>query len=401
MNSATAVRWVPSCLVWASALVACASVRGQSLDYTVANGFQAEPLTSLVGDTTNAAVAYAPNGTLYVVQGANYVSGGPYSSTTIDVINPNGTLGTPLNVSSASLTPSGGSFASVSGATWDPVTGTLLVVDQDNSGAIYSVPVTGPSSGGQIQVNATTVFSGDPFISQVAVRASTGDIFYSDSPGGVYYGTNAPAGIYEVDRSTSASTLVASAATDFISGIGFDSSGHIIYQAGDFASNGTPTANVYQAQISGSGSGTMVSSPPTTLASNTATYALAVTSDGNVFIAGSTPPGSVTPYTYGLFEVNQALNTAGSFFTYSTNSSGDFGTSVAYYPGSGPFESNAGVNGGQMALVLSDSSGSAGGPGNYVFLITPVPEPSTWALLAIGRGVSLAARRWRRAGAGR
>ncbi len=202
--------------------------------------------------TNNGAVAYAPDGTLYVVQG-NFSS----PSNTIEVVNSNGTLGTPITVQD---TGTFNGFGSIGGVAWDAQTNSLLVTDSDGGDYLYQVPVTGAVSGGQIQVTPTTLlndptFSTVPFISQVAVRPN-GDIFVGDSAGGP--GSGGPgAAIFEINRTTGAATPVVQTSQDFIGGIGFDSAGHLIYQSGAFNfSGGPPTADVNQVLLSGTGAST-------------------------------------------------------------------------------------------------------------------------------------------------
>jgi hypothetical protein len=350
----------------------------------VAPGFSVTTLTSL--GTNNGAVAYAPDGTLYVVHGSFFSP-----SSTIDVVNPNGTLGTPLVVQNAT-------FASIGGAAWDPVANKLLITDSDNGNFLYSVPVTGAPSGGHINVSASTLLSDPtgavvPFISQVAVRPSTGDIYVSDAP----FGT---ATILQIDRTTGQAHGVLQANQDFTAGIGFDSLGHMIYQSGAFNfSGGPPTANVSQALLSGSGN-TTTSGSPQLLSSTVGSFDLAVTLGNHVLITGNVPQSSngVEPYTFGLFQPDLATNSTHSLVTFPTASSGDFGASLSYLPGTTNFNPFSGVAGGRVALVLSDFSGVATGTpsSNVVMIVAPGPEPTTRSLLALGLGSLFV---WRRFGA--
>src|SRR6202043_2982980 len=106
--------------------------------------------------------------------------------------------------------------------------------------------------GGHINVTASTLLSDPgstivPFIAHVTVRPGTNDIFVSDSP----FGT---AGIFEINRANGATHTVIQTALDFTAGIGFDTLGNVIYQAGAFdLSGGAQTAGVYKAALSGTG----------------------------------------------------------------------------------------------------------------------------------------------------
>ena len=325
--------------------------------------------------TNNSALAYAPDGTLYVVQG-NYLA----PSSTIEVLNPDGTLGTPLVVDNAS-------FGSVGGAAWDPTTAQLLVTTGDNGSALYSVSVTGALSAGHVTVSALTIFSDPtntsvPYIAQVAVRPSTGDIFVSDAPFG-------GADLFQIDRSTGQVHAVAQVDHDFTAGIGFDSQGHVVFQAGQFDFSGSPpTAELAEAALSGSGNGTTAGTPQT-LGSNLASFDLAVTLGDHTLLTGELPQssdGGASPYTSGLFQPDVATNSTHSIVTFPTSTSGDFGSSLSYLPGSTDFTAFSGAAGGRVAFILSDYSGTATGtPGsNVVMIVSPVPEPASWILLAAG-----------------
>ena len=165
----------------------------------------------------NGALAYAPDGRLFVVEGSVFNGSGFTPAFTINVIEPNGTLGTPLTVGAAGTSPAPdfAGFYSVGGATWDPTTNQLLVTDGGpGNGAVYSI---NPSTGA-----ATTISSGDLTIQQVTVQPGTGNLLVSDAAG------PGSGGIYQVDRSTGAMTPVVSG-LDYAAGLGFDS-GHLIYQ---------------------------------------------------------------------------------------------------------------------------------------------------------------------------
>ena len=343
----------------------------------VAPGFQATDLSSI---TTNAAgVAYALDGTLYIVEGS-------FSSPshTIDVVHADGTLGTPIQVQDTG-TFSG--FGSVGGVAWDATTGDLLVTDSDNGDYLYSVPVTGNVSNGHVDVTPSTIlndptYSIVPFISQVAVRPN-GDIFVSDAAGGP--GLSGPgAAIYEINRATGAANSVINTGQDFTGGMDFDSQGHLIYQTGGFNfAGGPPTASAYQVTLSGTGDATTTSGSPQLLSANVGSFDLAVTLGNHVLITGSVPvstDGGANPYTFGLFQSGSGTNAADGLFNLPSSSGSEFGESLAYLPGTTDFAPFSGTAGGSVAFVLSQSA--PGGFNDFVVVLRPVPEPAT-AFLAV------------------
>ncbi len=298
-----------------------------------------------------AAAAYSPSGALYVVQG-NQNYGSPASE--IDVLNPNGTLGAPIAVSGVPL----GGFYAVAGAAWDPASGSLLVTDAaPGQGALYSInPTTGV---------ATTLYSGDPTISGVAVR-SNGDVFVSDASGGV-------AGSIDYFNPVSHSLVPLVTGLSYGSGIGFDSSGHLIYQQAVLnpSDPSTTIGEVYKATLSGSGASTIVGMP-TLLSGNTAGYDLAVAPNGDVYVTGSG----------GLFHIDHATN-AVSLFANDGLGSFQFATGLSLLSSTG-----------QIAYIPEYNSSNV-----VVFTPIAVPEPGTllMAILAMLGGM-VAARRARRSG---
>ena len=241
-----------------------------------ASGFQATPHMELGTDAGT--VAYGPDGTLYVVE-STFPPPGQQSSHTIEVLHSDGTLGTPIQLQD---TADFSGFGTVGGITWDAQTGTLLATDSDGGDYVYSIPVTGNVVGGNIISAPQTIFSDPsysvvPFISSIAVRPN-GDIFVSNAAGG------GAAGIYEIARPapgsvTTSATTVVSAGQDFTAGLGFDSHGNLIYQAGAF--NFPSTASVYQVGLTGTGGATTTTGSPQLFnasSANVGSFDLAVTS---------------------------------------------------------------------------------------------------------------------------
>ena len=136
-------------------------------------GYEMSTITFPTGFQGAAALAFAPDGTLYVVEGKDFTKA--TNQTHIHVVNPDGSMGTPIPLAGDD-TVLGGNIA-VGGIAVHPTTGNLYITD-DAPGAttMYRVdPVTG----------IKTSFSGSLSLSSiddVAIR-STGEIFVSDAAG--------------------------------------------------------------------------------------------------------------------------------------------------------------------------------------------------------------------------
>jgi len=151
------------------------------------------------------AVAYAPDGTLYVAE---------MGSSDLTVIAPDGARSSLPLVGAALVGPSG---------MWvGPAGTTVYVADNknfaDGAGDLYAVRV----ADGQ----AETVLSGIDFIDDVAVR-STGEIFIADAAG-MGFGAVYQAVYDNVGGSYSAVPVVTG--LDFVAGLAFDPAGNLIYQ---------------------------------------------------------------------------------------------------------------------------------------------------------------------------
>ncbi len=347
--------------------------------------------------TAPAAVVYG-NGSLYSVPGPNYnISDYPASFNEVNVYT--GSASNPWSTISLQNTNGFTGFVGPSGAAWNPVTNSLLVVDDNfntNTGAVYSVNVAPGVNQGAVSTVAT--FPNDPYLQQVTVQPVTGNVFVTDA------NSSSPAGIYAISGSSGAVSgpLVTSSA-DGLAGVAVQTSGStstLVYQDVTYNySGGVPSANVMSATLASTN--TAIVGSPSTAPGGTgvASYDLAVSSDNKTYVTGSVvgpndSSGNSTYY-YGLFQLGQTSNAYGSIFAYQTGSPYDAAESLAYLPGSAAFGPYAGASGGQMAFVLSDGSGSSGAAGTYVYLVTPVPEPSTLVLLAVGAIGFLAALRGR------
>ena len=231
---------------------------------------------------SGAAAAYAPGGTLYVVQG-NQNYGSPAAE--IDVVNPNGSLGTPIAVSGV---PAGGFYA-IAGAAWDPVTGALLVTDAaPGAGAVFDQP---EHRSGDHAITAATRLLPESQCAPTATSSSPTP--RAERPGRSICST--PSAIRCCRSSPDCPTGA---------GMGFDSSGHLIYQQAILNPSDpfTTIGEVYKAPLSGSGAGTTVG-PSTLLSGNTAGFGLAVAPNGDAYITGSG----------GLFHLDHATNAVSLF----------------------------------------------------------------------------------------
>ncbi len=331
------------------------------------------------------ALAYGPDGSLYVVQGGyfNYNNNPPYPvyADTLDVIK-NG-LVTAVPLTAAPLLPDQTSqpfpgFVYVGGAAWDG-NNTLLATDNFDSG-LYSINV----STGVV----TTLFdytSSDPTtqtaaatIESVAVRFN-GDIFINDAAG------QSQGGVFVYNPTAQTVTQIATPGVSFDYGGGLAFNGNnLILQTSDY-----PTGSgIYSLPISPGTSGiNTVLGTATTLATGAPAYGVAVGTNNDFFATGNG----------GLVRGDSLTGSANITSIESDGTPYQFSTALAFMPGTGIFQAYGSPSSGTLAYLPEYSS-------TAVTFITPspVPEPSALVLMAGGAAfLWVAGRRWRRATGGR
>jgi sugar lactone lactonase YvrE len=285
-----------------------------------------------------AALAYAPDGTLYLGQ-----NNGP-----ITVISPIGQR-SQLDVSGATLQSIGGMMYA---------NGQLYVTDNkewgDGLGYLYAV---NPSTGA-----AQTVLSGMDFIEDVAVAAD-GRIYVSDAVGADFT-TNAPLGkLWEAAYDPASGSYQSHAIVTglyYPAGIGIDHAGNVIFQQ----ANASFAGEVYRLSVSHNGDDVNYGSPVLLAGGLSAGFDMTLDGQDNVFISGNG----------GIFELARDLSGDSTGSATAFDGSG-FTTEVAFLPGSQPFAPFAGDDGGKLTYVPNylDSN---------VAIVTPLPEPAS--LLLVG-----------------
>jgi hypothetical protein len=292
-------------------------------------------------------LAYTPGGVLYALENPAF----GVNTAVVRVIQPDLSFGTNLSVSGS------GSDLYIGSMTYDPVTGGVLITDNAGAGAVYSLAPDGTQ---------TTILSGLANVAGVAVRAN----------GETYVSTAASAGgkVYQIDRSTHTATEVLGG-LGFGSGLAFDKDENLIVQDSDAS---FPYAG--RLQKIANNSGTLQFGSPTTLATGmTASAGVIVDSESDLFVTGSGGlfEGTGMPLSFGSFDVNS------NPFPYST--------AITFFSGNAPFEPFAG--GTSRLAFLSDFGFDPNFVSNYVTIISPVPEPASAVLLALG---ALGCLRWSR-----
>jgi hypothetical protein len=358
-------------------------------------GFATTNQTVDFGASVNiGAVAFAPTGTLYAVPSPYLNSGGNLTTvSSIEAVIPTGAI------SNIPLVDSSGrsvQLYGVGGATWDPYTNTLLVVDNkfgsfapvagQDVGTLYSIPVTGPQAG---TVSTIATYNGDGNLAQVAVRGGTtgaGQIFVSDAylnpvgatNGSVFSLAATPNQVYTVGTNDPNFVIPRSAGLTYAAGIGFTADGSLVVQQLD----STFTGRAYQTTLgAGPTAGTLDELPASAnLAGSGGTFAfdLAVVNKDDVYLTGAN-------FNTGDGGIVQTDTTSASFNTIDnlTNATG-----ISFLPGVSDFAPFAGANAGLLAFVPDTFSG----PDHQVVVITPVPEPSTVALLALAAAMLFGCR---------
>ena len=310
-------------------------------------GFASREISFPEGFRGAAALTFAPDGTLYVAEAVSFSE--PQPDTTIHVVLPDSSLGTPI-----SLVGDSPSLISVGDMVVDPANGNLVI--SDNAPGVKTLYSVNPTTGLKTSHASFVSLSS---IDKLAARPS-GEILVGDAEFG-------PDGaIYEVDLGASSIHAVVTG-LDLPGGIGFDSAGDLVFQQVD---SSTFVAEVFRVPVDDS-LGPLVYGDKDSLAAGlSAGFDLVVDTEDDVFISGFG----------GLFELDR--NSLGEFTGTATLFDaivGAFGTpfatGVSFLPGDDPFEPFGGTDGGVLAYIPDFSHST-------VTLITPVPEPSTLALLA-------------------
>jgi DNA-binding beta-propeller fold protein YncE len=312
--------------------------------------------TTLPSGVTGGAIAYAPDGTLYVLSG-----GGASSILAIDVD------GTQSTIDLAS----GTSLDSLGGAAFDVATGRLLVTDNemfgDGEGNLLSIDL----EGGQTEVLA----SGIDFIDDVAFR-STGEIFFSNAVG------NSSGSIQMLGES---GTVTIASGLDFAAGIAFDAENNLVFQdVNDGSADMTFdfTASVLRLAITDDANGLNFGTTEELASGLSAGFDLVADSEGDLFVTG----------TGGLFSLDR--NSNGMFLGTATNLvSESFATEAAFLSGTVDFEptSVVGIGGVAPQLTFVPEFNAAT---LTTLTVNSVPEPASGALFA-AMAVCLSMRRRR------
>ncbi len=333
---------------WTMICLAVLSLHGGPA-YAAPAGYQNLTASSVAGGV--AAIAYAPDGTLYVADMAD--------RSRLVVVAPGGARST-LPLSGPAIT------ANIGGLAVDPLTGNLLLTDSknfgDGQGALYLIDKTS----GAVNI----LLSGMEAIDDVAVR-STGEIFVTNAAGG------GAGGVYLVSRllgNPANNKLPVVGGLDYAAGLAFDPAGNLLYQQ----ANASFAGEVYRLPI-GLVSGMLSLGSPQTLATGLAAgFDLAADADGDVFVSGGG----------GVFQLNR--DGGGNFTGSAAPFDGlGFTTELAFRPGPGPFEPFS-VGGGTLSYVPGYGSADLAS-------VTPVPEPATLGLLAAGAVVGACWTRFRKA----
>ena len=330
-----------------AAAVACVGVLSvASSAWSAPWGYRSDGLAGAAGGS--AALAYAPDGTLYVADAADG---------SIVAIAPGGGRST-LSVTGVSLVSVGGMAVSSDGAT-------LYVTDNkgwgDGSGDLYAVPTAGGPG--------ATLLAGMDHIDDVAVRA-TGEVFVSEAAGADLQGAGV-GGVYQVSAGTAGQVV---GGLYYAAGLAFDSAGDLIYQQ----ATDTFAGEVSRLPVGDSGAALAFGAPQLLAGGLAGAFDLTVDGEDDVFVTGV---GGVY-----VLDRDAAGNFTGSASGFEAQG---FSTEAAFVGGTNPFEGGAGYDGGHLTYVPEFVSADLAD-------ITTVPEPATLALLAGGALPALLARRARR-----
>lgn len=277
-------------------------------------------------------LAFDALGTLYALEGAAFGD----NEATLRVIHSDGSFGPSFPI----LGDDPSNFF-VGSMTFDPIGGRLLITDNTADGRLYAITPTGVQE---------TIAMGVAGISGVAVRDS-GEIFVSTSPFG------SAGAVLQVNPISGLTTTVLGG-LGFGAGLAFDANGDLIVQD----ANTTTFRGQLRRLPTSLVDGQLSFGSPVPLLADMQSAAGVVTIGDGIFTTGSG----------GLFHVVGAPLAEASFDANGKTS--QYATAVAYTPGTQPFESFAGLNGGRLAymadfgFVVQDS---------FVTMITPA-EPGDY-----------------------
>jgi sugar lactone lactonase YvrE len=296
----------------------------------------------------------APSGLAYAADGTLFALESPALNTniaTVRVITPSLSFGPSLTVTGLDT-----DNLFVGSMIYNDVADELLITDNTpEQGALYSLKPDGTQT--------TILDAGLARIAGVAVR-STGEIFVSTAPsdGGA---------VYQIDRINQSTNLVLSG-LGFGAGLAFDPHGDLIVQ--DTSTSFPYPGRLQRLPITES-SGTLSFGTPIELATGMQAGAgLIVDSEGDIYTTGPR----------GLFESTGSPLVTTNFDA--NGSQNQYATAISFFSGDAAFEPFAG--GTSRLAYLSDFGFADNSP--FVTIISPVPEPTTGALLCmavVGLGV--------------
>jgi len=298
---------------------------------TLESGAAAPPgfvKSTIALDAPPVGLAFDADGVLFALEGADFGS----NQATLREILPDGTYG-----SSFPILGDDTSNFFAGGMAYDPLGDRLLITDNTADGRLYAVDKLGVKE---------TLATGIAGIAGVAVR-DTGEIFVSTSPFG------APGEVLQVER-TGGDRDPVLGNLGFGAGLTFDLIGNLIVQ--DAATSPPFLGRLQRLPISDNGSQLEFGEVVPLIDGLQASAGLTVDSEGEFFTTGSG----------GLFQIAGSPVVATSFD--SNGSESQFATAIAFDPGSLPFESFSGPDGGRLAFTADFGFASQD---TFVTLLTP------------------------------
>ena len=328
----------------------------------------ARTVISLPNDRAAAAIAYGPDGRLFVLTD---------SQDSILAIGPQGLDGTEslINLSGPAILNQASNL--ISRATFDPNSGRLLVAKAGlpgSAGSVFSIDIATGAS--ELLFSSPVIDS----VSEIAVR-STGEIFVSN------LGFNGTGGVFLIDDAASAGVFSATPVVtglDGAAGLLFDLDNNLIFQNGNdgrpvaFGGDGSGdfTAEISRLEITDTATGLAFNSPPTLLAGgSTGEVDLIIDSEGDFFAVG----------TLGLYQLETDAdgNLTGGETRLLEDLDLDFSSGLAFLPGSAAFDLTETILPGENSPALSLISNSTNLEIISLTLnVAAVPEPTT--LLPLG-----------------